>query len=59
VYPKTNKKFWKDKLKNNISRDKEVRSELRNDKWIVKTVWECEIEKSVKKITTDLINLLK
>lgn len=59
VYPKTHKKFWKNKLERNILRDKIVKTELKKDKWIVTTLWECEIEKSVENVFANLVHLLK
>lgn len=58
VYPKTKKKFWKDKLEKNILRDKEVRAELKKDEWIVKIVWECEIEEDIQKAIDTFTALL-
>lgn len=59
VTPKTNKKFWIEKLDKNIQRDKEVKFKLKKSKWKVKIIWECEIENSVEKITSDLIHFLE
>lgn len=58
VYPKTNKKFWKEKLEKNIQRDEEIKVKLKKDKWIVKTVWECEIEKDIQKVINTLNTFL-
>lgn len=44
VTPKTNTKFWKEKLGQNISRDGKVRQILLKGGWKVLIVWECEIE---------------
>lgn len=46
VIPKTNTEFWKDKLFKNIERDRIVAVRLKNDKWVRKVIWECEIEKN-------------
>jgi DNA mismatch endonuclease (patch repair protein) len=45
VTPKTNKKFWIDKIKSNIARDKQKKTELNKLGWKVITIWECEIKK--------------
>lgn len=40
--PKTNKKYWLAKLKNNILRQKKCISELRKINWRPIIVWECQ-----------------
>ncbi|MBC8872622.1 MAG: DNA mismatch endonuclease Vsr [Planctomycetes bacterium] len=44
--PKTNKHFWKNKLKENLRRDRRVARQLRAMGLSVYTVWECEIKRS-------------
>lgn len=41
--PKTNRDFWLDKFKANITRDFPKAAELREIGWQVATVWECPI----------------
>jgi len=51
--PKTNTKFWRDKLKKNVLRDIEKKAELRKLGWRIYTVWECQLidlEKIEKKL---------
>jgi DNA mismatch endonuclease (patch repair protein) len=51
--PKTNKKFWSQKILGNMRRDKLTRSELRKKGWRTLTIWECDtgnIEKIVSKL---------
>jgi len=38
--PKTNEKFWRDKIENNRLRDKKVSKVLKNDGWEVIRIWE-------------------
>jgi len=40
------KKFWRDKIQNNRSRDKKVSRKLRSDGWSVLRFWEHDIEKN-------------
>ncbi len=40
------KKFWRDKIQNNMSRDKKVSRKLRSDGWSVLRFWEHDIEKN-------------
>lgn len=41
--PKTRKRFWVEKFKANIDRDKRAKRELRSAGWQVVVVWECQI----------------
>lgn len=41
--PKTNTRFWLEKLSRNVERDKRVRGALRRRGWHVFNIWECEI----------------
>jgi DNA mismatch endonuclease (patch repair protein) len=61
--PKTNTKFWIDKITSNTKRDKINMQKLTALGWNVLTVWECEIRHTYKhnitplvdRITTDLL----
>lgn len=53
--PKTNKKFWNEKLDKNIMRDRKVRQELEDAGWYVHYIWECQINYDIDKV----ISLLK
>ena len=57
--PKTNSKFWKNKLHNNIRRDIQNKASLEDLKWRVITVWECEIEKSLESTLQEITLILK
>lgn len=56
--PKSNKKYWKDKIKGNVKRDKIVGNSLASQGWSVLRFYECEIGKepgkAVKKIKKKL-----
>ncbi len=43
--PKTNKAFWKEKFKKNVSRDRRNQRSLRELGWKVIVVWECTVLK--------------
>ena len=51
--PKSNKKFWRLKIKRNQDRDKEQNSFLKKNGWKVIRIWEheinCKLEKTIKK----------
>lgn len=46
--PKTNKKFWKDKINGNVKRDKIVSETLKKDGYTVIRFWQHEIQKNSK-----------
>lgn len=56
----TNKKFWYDKIKNNIARDKKVNKHLKNEGWTLLRFWEKDIVKNIgyctKKVETTIQN---
>lgn len=41
--PKTNARYWREKIARNIKRDAEVRAALRRMGWRVKISWECDL----------------
>ncbi|MEM8936007.1 MAG: very short patch repair endonuclease [Pseudomonadota bacterium] len=41
--PKTNVRYWRDKIARNKARDERNRVSLETDGWRVITVWECEL----------------
>jgi DNA mismatch endonuclease (patch repair protein) len=54
--PKTNTKFWVDKITSNAERDKVNAEKLTALGWNVLTVWECEIRHKYKHSLTPLID---
>jgi len=47
--PKTNRKFWIEKLEKNIERDKTVNIKLKENGWTVLRFWESDIRKNTDK----------
>ena len=43
--PKQNSFFWREKIKRNIKRDKEVNNRLKETGWEVIRIWECDLKK--------------
>jgi DNA mismatch endonuclease (patch repair protein) len=43
VKPKTNEKFWSEKIAGNVARDKEILSRLAELGWQSLVLWECEL----------------
>ena len=54
--PKTNTKFWVDKITSNVERDKVNEEKLMALGWNVVTVWECEIRHKYKHDFTTLMD---
>jgi len=48
--PKTNRKFWRLKIRANKERDKKVNKALREKKWKVLRFWEHQIKKNPEKV---------
>lgn len=57
--PKTNNKFWVDKITSNVERDKVNVEKLTALGWNVVTVWECEIRHEHKRNLTPLIDRIE
>ncbi|MGH9424464.1 MAG: very short patch repair endonuclease [Thermoanaerobaculia bacterium] len=43
--PKSNAKFWREKLSGNVIRDRKNAAKLRRLGWRVLTVWECQVHR--------------
>jgi len=54
--PKTNTKFWVDKITSNRERDKINTQKLTALGWTILTVWECEIRHTYKHDLTPLVD---
>ena len=57
--PKTNTKFWVEKITSNIERDKTNLQKLAALGWNVLTVWECEIRHTYKHDITLLVDRIE
>jgi len=59
VIPKSNRKFWKNKLSNNIRRDRKVQKILVKEGWKTYRIWECELEERPSKALQRLEDFIK
>jgi DNA mismatch endonuclease (patch repair protein) len=57
IMPKTNIKYWKNKIKRNIERDKYVNKVLRKMGWKILRFWESDIKKDTIKIVKKIMNV--
>ena len=55
----TNSDYWKQKIKRNIERDKEVNEKLIADGWIVLRFWEKEIRKKLDKCVEQVVSAIE
>ena len=53
------KKYWQEKIENNIKRDKRIKAKLKREGWQVLRVWEHDILKNFDKTATRIIDFLK
>lgn len=53
------KKYWREKIKNNIKRDKGINRALKKEGWIVIRIWEHEIKKRPAKALNRIVYSLK
>lgn len=51
-------KFWRDKILNNMNRDKLVNRELKKDGWVVLRFWQKDVEKDVQRISTQIASII-
>jgi len=49
------KKYWRDKIENNMRRDKRYSQKLRRDGWSVLRLWEHDIEKNPEKCRRKIV----
>ena len=50
--PKTNVDFWKNKIEKNVRRDRTVTNELKQAGWSVIRLWECQLKKPQRFLTS-------
>ena len=55
VKPKTNRKFWEDKIRGNIVRDERNTTQLSNAGWIVLRFWEHQIKNDLITVSSIIV----
>ncbi|MFA0962785.1 very short patch repair endonuclease [Roseivirga sp. BDSF3-8] len=53
--PKTRTEWWREKLQGNISRDERAYDQLKENRWQVLVIWECELKSKNKDKALSLI----
>lgn len=59
VKPKSNTTFWQSKISGNVERDQKNRQKLKQDRWNILTVWECELGKDRDMTLNKLLSAIK
>jgi len=57
--PKTRSKFWMEKIRENLRRDRKVNKELKRKCWSVIRIWEHDVEKNSEQILAKLVKILR
>lgn len=52
--PKTNQRFWTEKIERNRTRDKRVTAALRRTGWSVSVIWGCRVDAGVERLISRL-----
>lgn len=58
IMPKTNKRYWENKIKSNKQRDKTVNRELKKLGWKVIRLWEYDIKKNAARSVCKILDSL-
>jgi DNA mismatch endonuclease (patch repair protein) len=52
--PKRNITFWQTKFARNVQRDQRVQQQLRELRWRIHIIWECQLMEGVEKVLAEL-----
>ncbi|MBU3912404.1 MAG: very short patch repair endonuclease [Candidatus Omnitrophica bacterium] len=55
IMPKTNVKYWRNKIKSNQLRDKKVNKYLMKDGWEVMRIWEYDIKRNTNRCVNKIV----
>ena len=53
--PKSNKRYWREKIERNVSRSKEVTKRLKEEGWKVIRIWEHDVENNLDRTLKKLL----
>ncbi|MBI2761534.1 MAG: very short patch repair endonuclease [Chloroflexi bacterium] len=59
THPKTNSRFWQDKLDGNVRRDRWVDATLSDEGWAVVRVWQHEIKRDLQGVVDRICAILR
>ena len=58
IMPQSNKHYWKEKVRRNKERDKEVNEKLRKEGWKVIRIWEHDIKRNTDKCMNKILKIV-
>lgn len=62
-WPRTRKQFWREKLNGNVRTDRRHYKKLRDDGWLILTIWECALKgktrMSPEKLITQVVRWIR
>lgn len=59
IMPKSNIKYWKEKIARNQKRDERVNRKLRKEGWKIIRIWEYNVEKSLARCVEKILKAIK
>ena len=59
IMPKSNRVYWREKIRRNKARDRAVNKELHEIGWSVVRIWEHNLKKNYKRSISKLLNILQ
>lgn len=59
IKPKSNIKYWREKITRNKERDKKVNKELRKNGWTILRFWEYDIKNNPQKVINKILETLR
>lgn len=58
IMPQSNKRYWKEKIRRNTNRDKEVNAKLRKEGWKVLRIWEHDVKRNTDKCISKILSIV-
>lgn len=59
VMPQSNKRYWREKIRRNKERDKEVNAKLKKEGWEVIRIWEHDVKRNIDKCIDRVLRIAK
>lgn len=59
IMPKSNKRYWKEKIRRNKERDKEVNKKLKGAGWKVIRIWEYDVKRNIDKCIKKIVKAVE
>lgn len=59
IMPQSNKRYWREKIRRNKERDKEVNARLKKEGWKVIRIWEHDVKCNIDKCITKILKIIR